>query len=266
MAKKDKLEDIKKLLDDWVERYNKPSFIDDDPVSIPHLFSRQQDIEIMGFWAATLAWGQRKTIINKSKELIGLMENSPYEFIMNHNDADLKAFEKFVHRTFNATDALYFIDFFKRWYTEHDSLEQAFSLGMKKKDLTIESGLNHFRQTFFNVDYAPQRTGKHIASPARNSACKRINMFLRWMVRQDKKGVDFGIWKEIKASQLICPLDVHVERVSKELGLLKRKPTDWQAALELTEVLRSFDPKDPVKYDFALFGMGVNSRDQRSDL
>lgn len=260
MAKKNKIEDVKQLLDEWVDRYNRHSFIEDDPVSIPHLFTRSQDIEIMGFWAATLAWGQRKTIINKSKELIALMENNPYEFILHHNDADLKAFDKFVHRTFNATDALYFIDFFKRWYSEHDSLEQAFSLGMGKKDVTTENGLIHFRQTFFDAEYAPQRTGKHIASPDRNSACKRINMFLRWMVRKDKKGVDFGIWKEIKSSQLVCPLDVHVERVSKELGLLKRKPTDWQAALELTEVLRSFDPKDPVKYDFALFGIGVNQR------
>lgn len=258
MAKNSKNKDIKSLLDEWVERYNTPSFIEDDPISIPHLFTRKQDIEIMGFWAATLAWGQRKTIINKSKELIALMGNSPYEFVLNHKDEDLKAFEKFVHRTFNATDALYFIDFFKRWYSTHNSLEQAFSQGMQKNDLTIENGLNHFRKTFFEVDYAPQRTGKHIASPDRNSACKRINMFLRWMVRKDDKGVDFGIWKEIKASQLVCPLDVHVERVARGLGLLKRKPTDWHAALELTQELRSFDKEDPVKYDFALFGMGVN--------
>lgn len=252
--------DIKSLLDDWLERYNEPGFIPNDPICIPHLFSKKQDIEIMGFWAATLAWGQRKTIISKSKDLIRLMDNAPHDFVINHTDSDLKRFQGFVHRTFNDTDALYFIDFFKRWYSQHDSLEQAFSKGMKKNDETIENGINHFRHVFFDIDYAPHRTGKHIASPNRKSACKRINMFLRWMVRQDKKGVDFGIWKEIKPAQLVCPLDVHVERVSKQLGLLTRKPTDWQAALELTKVLKTFDPQDPVKYDFALFGMGVNER------
>jgi len=260
VARKNKTEDLKSLLDEWVDRYNIPDFIADDPISIPHLFTKKQDIEIMGFWAATLAWGQRKTIIAKSKVLIDLMDHQPYDFIVNHSDQDLKRFQGFVHRTFNDTDALYFVDFFKRWYAEHDSLEQAFSKGMSKKEETIENGINHFRKTFFDSDYAPHRTGKHIASPDRKSACKRINMFLRWMVRQDKKGVDFGIWKEIKPAQLVCPLDVHVERVSKHLGLLKRKPTDWQAALELTKVLRSFDPQDPVKYDFALFGMGVASK------
>lgn len=251
---------MKSLLDQWVARYNRPDFITDDPICIPHLFTLKQDIEIMGFWAATLAWGQRKTIIAKSKELIDLMDGKPYEFILHHSDQDLKRVEGFVHRTFNGTDALYFIDFFKRWYSEHESLEQAFTGGMKKKDETVEAGINHFRKVFFNVDYAPARTGKHIASPDRKSACKRINMFLRWMVRQDDKGVDFGIWKNIKPAQLVCPLDVHVERVSKQLGLLKRKPTDWQAALELTEVLRTYDPQDPVKYDFALFGMGVENK------
>jgi uncharacterized protein (TIGR02757 family) len=256
--------DIKALLDSWVERYNEPGFIADDPVCIPHLFTKKQDVEIMGFWAATLAWGQRKTIISKSKELIALMDNAPYDFVLNHTDTDLKRIKGFVHRTFNDTDALYFIDFFYRWYSEHDSLELAFSKGMKKSDETVENGINHFRNVFFDVEYAPHRTGKHIASPDRKSACKRINMFLRWMVRQDKRGVDFGIWKEIKPAQLVCPLDVHVERVSKQLGLLKRKPTDWQAALELTAALRAFDPKDPVKYDFALFGMGVNEKERRA--
>jgi uncharacterized protein (TIGR02757 family) len=256
--------DIKALLDSWVERYNEPGFIADDPVCIPHLFTKKQDVEIMGFWAATLAWGQRKTIISKSKELIALMDNAPYDFVLNHTDTDLKRIKGFVHRTFNDTDALYFIDFFYRWYSEHDSLELAFSKGMKKSDETVENGINHFRKVFFDVEYAPHRTGKHIASPDRKSACKRINMFLRWMVRQDKRGVDFGIWKEIKPAQLVCPLDVHVERVSKQLGLLKRKPTDWQAALELTAALRAFDPKDPVKYDFALFGMGVNEKERRA--
>jgi uncharacterized protein (TIGR02757 family) len=260
VARSKSKQDLKSLLDEWVARYNTPDFIADDPISIPHFFTVKQDIEIMGFWAATLAWGQRKTIIAKSKELIARMDHRPYEFIRHHSDQELKGIQGFVHRTFNDTDALYFIDFFKRWYGEHDSLEQAFTQGMQKNDETVEQGINQFRKIVFDSPYAPLRTGKHIASPDRKSACKRINMFLRWMVRQDSNGVDFGLWKTIKPSQLVCPLDVHVERVSKQLGLLTRKPTDWQAALELTAVLKTYDPKDPVKYDFALFGMGIENK------
>ena len=246
------------LLNQKVKQYNHPSFIANDPVCIPHLFTRKQDIEIMGLFAAIFAWGQRITIINKCKELIERMDGKPYDFILHHTDKDLKRLIGFKHRTFNDTDLLYFVNFLKDWYKEHPSLEKAFSGGIKPKDATVENGLNHFRKQFFSLDDAPTRTFKHVASPEQNSACKRINMYLRWMVRKDDKGVDFGIWNNIKTSQLICPLDVHVQRVATKLGLLQRTQSDWQAALELTQTLKTLDKNDPVKYDFALFGLGVD--------
>jgi len=251
------LNDIKELLDSYVEKYNRPDFIDTDPISIPHRFKRKQDIEISGFLAATLAWGQRPVIISKSLELMGYMDYSPYEFVLNHNESDLKPFLKFKHRTFNPTDVLYFIHFFRRVYLQYDSLEPLFVKTLDGSLDHIGSGIDHFRQVFVSDPDFPLRTGKHVASPARKSACKRINMFLRWMVRKDDRGVDFGIWNGIQSNQLICPLDVHVDRIARKLNLLKRKQTDWQAAVELTENLKRFDPDDPVKYDFALFGMGV---------
>lgn len=237
--------------------YNQPNFIDNDPISIPHEFSLQQDIEITGFWTAILAWGQRKTIINKAHELFALMDNAPYDFILNHEESDLKSLLAFKHRTFNPTDTLYFISFLKEYYTKYNSLENAFSRWLTNSDSTIDKALIGFHNLFFDVEFAPTRTRKHIATPARNSACKRLTMFLRWMVRNDNKGVDFGIWKTINPSQLVVPLDVHVERVARKLGLLHRKPTDWQAALELTQSLRYLDSNDPTKYDFALFGLGL---------
>ncbi|MFL5728882.1 MAG: TIGR02757 family protein [Cytophagaceae bacterium] len=250
--------DIKSFLEEKADYYNQPSFIKDDPISIPHLFTKKQDIEIMGLWAAVLAWGQRVTIINKCKELIALMDQAPYDFVMNHSDKDLKSLLKFKHRTFNATDTLYFIEFFRSYYSKNNSLEDAFRKGLDSKSANIEQGLVNFHELFFSLEDFPERTKKHISTPARNSACKRLNMFLRWMVRNDGKGVDFGIWKKIKPSQLVCPCDVHVDRVARKLGLISRKQTDWQTAVELTENLKAFDPKDPVKYDFALFSLGVN--------
>ncbi len=213
----------------------------------------------MGFFAAIFAWGNRTTIINKCKDLISRMDRAPHDFIMNHSDRDLKNLVGFKHRTFNDTDLLYAISFFKHWYSEHQSLESAFTHALKKTDPTIEQGLNGFRDLFFSLDDVPERTKKHVASPLQNSACKRINMYLRWMVRTDTNGVDFGIWKQISPSQLICPLDVHVQRVAISLGLLQREQSDWKAALELTQNLKKFDKKDPVQYDFALFGLGVNN-------
>jgi uncharacterized protein (TIGR02757 family) len=248
---------MKRELDAKVDLYNRVAFINDDPVSIPHLFSKKQDIEIAGFFAAVFSWGNRTTIINKSRELLNLMGNAPYHFCMQAGPADLKKILGFKHRTFNATDLLYFIEFFKFHYTRHDSLESAFTSGMNKKDRTVENGLAGFYNYFFSLPDVPQRTRKHIASPRKNSSCKRLNMFLRWMVRNDNNGVDFGIWKNISPKQLICPLDVHVVRVAKQYGLLQRSQTDWQAALELTDYLRTLDKADPVKYDFALFGTGV---------
>ncbi len=247
--------ELKDFLDEKVRLYNNPSFIEDDPISIPHLFQKKQDIEIAGFWAAVLAWGQRKTTINKCKELFEIMDFAPHDFVLNHSDMNLKRLEGFKHRTFNTTDVLYFVHFFNQYYQAHDSLEDAFK--PKSVDSGIESRLVHFHHQFFALADYPERTKKHIATPERKSACKRINMFLRWMVRKDDKGVDFGLWKNIKPSELICPCDLHVDRVARRLGLITRKQTDWQTALELTENLIMLDPEDPVKYDFALFGLGV---------
>jgi uncharacterized protein (TIGR02757 family) len=246
------------LLEKKYKECNQLSFLDSDPIKIPHRFSKKQDIEIAGFFAATLAWGQRVTIIRNTDRIMDWMDESPHDFILNHKDKDLKRFEGFVHRTFNDTDLLYFIEFFKWFYREHDSLEEAFVKDLSAKSVHTESALVGFHELFFSLEDHPHRTKKHIPTPIRKSTCKRMNMYLRWMVRQDKSGVDFGIWKKIKPSQLLCPLDVHVERHARRLGLIQRKQVDWQTVLELTENLRALDPKDPVKYDIALFGMGVN--------
>lgn len=245
--------ELKIFLDAKVDLYNQPSFIKADPISVPHLFTKKQDIEIAGFFAAMFAWGNRTTIINKSKELMQLMDNAPHQFCLHHSPKELKRVLNFKHRTFNTTDLLYFIDFFKFHYSKHKSLETAFTRHGK----TAEEMLAGFHHYFFSLTDIPERTRKHIATPERKSGCKRINMFLRWMVRQDNKGVDFGIWKNISPAQLICPIDLHVARVAKKLNILQRKQTDWQAAMELTEYLRTLDAADPVKYDFALFGLGA---------
>ncbi|WKV10688.1 TIGR02757 family protein [Marivirga harenae] len=251
------IEEVRSLLDEKYDLYNRPDFIAEDPVSIPHLFTKKQDIEISAFFASILAWGQRKTIINKCKELMTMMGNSPHEFIMHHSENDLKDLMHFKHRTFNDIDTLYFIHFFKAFYQKHDSLEEAFLLGRSTENEFIKESLIAFHHFFFASEIAPQRTRKHIATPERKSACKRINMYLRWMVRQDDRGVDFGIWNNIKTADLICPCDLHVDRVARKLGLIQRKQTDWQTAEELTAGLRKMDSNDPVKYDFALFGLGV---------
>ncbi|SMO69565.1 TIGR02757 family protein [Solitalea koreensis] len=248
------LSNLQAFLDSKVEQYNQPVFINNDPICIPHSFTKKQDIEIMGFWAAMLAWGQRVTIINKCKELISLMDGAPHDFIVNHQEQDLKRFLEFKHRTFNATDTLYFIAFFKEHYQKHESLEAAF-LGNG-----IESSLTNFQANFFSLPDYPHRTRKHVTSPHNKSTCKRLNMFLRWMVRKDDKGVDFGIWNTLQMKDLICPLDLHVERVARKVGLITRKQVDWQTALELTENLRVMDVNDPVKYDFALFGLGIEEK------
>jgi len=273
------IENLKAFLDSKVAQYNQPDFIKNDPVSIPHLFSNKKDIEIMGFWAATLAWGQRITIINKCKELISLMDGAPYDFIINHEEPDLKKLLHFKHRTFNDIDTLYFISFFRYHYSKYDSLEDAFIPLVEKKGVVlrhskherkghntdvgsepIETILNHFRDYFFSLPDYPHRTKKHVSSPSQKSTCKRLNMFLRWMVRKDNCGVDFGIWNKIKPSDLIIPCDLHVDRVARKLKLIDRKQTDWQTAIELTGRLREFDPQDPIKYDFALFGLGIEEK------
>ncbi len=251
-------EDLITFFNKKVDQFNQPSFIKDDPVFVPHQFQNKQDIEISGFFAATFAWGIRTTIINKSMELMKLMENAPHQFILQHEEKDLKKFLQFKHRTFNTTDLLYFISFLKYHYIHHSSLETAFFPSSNKKDFNaVKKGLNHFYSYFFSLEDAPSRTKKHVAAPQRKSSCKRLNMFLRWMVRKDNNSVDFGIWKNIQPAQLICPVDLHVARVAKRFGLLDRKLVDWQAAVELTEHLRKLDKNDPAKYDFALFGLGI---------
>lgn len=247
---------LKDFLDAKVRAYNKPAFIADDPVCIPHLFTKKQDIEIAGLFAAIFAWGNRTTIISKSRELMERMDMAPYDFITRYAASDLKGLEGFKHRTFMADDLYYFIAFLHHHYQQYNSLEQAFTRGINKSDLTIENALVGFKRYFFSLEHM-RRTQKHISSPEQNSSCKRLCMYLRWMVRRDKAGVDFGIWKNIKPAQLVCPIDLHVARVAKRFGLMQRKQPDWQAALELTAHLRNFDSNDPVKYDFALFGLGV---------
>jgi uncharacterized protein (TIGR02757 family) len=250
---------LKEFLDEQVIRYNVPDFIEQDPISIPHSYSKQQDIEIAGFFAATLAWGQRKVIIQKTKQLLSLMDHDPHNFILNHQPHDLKPFLDFKHRTFQAVDALYFMRFLQHYYQQYSSLETAFLAGLAPEASNIEGGLIGFHQLFFSLADFPVRTRKHLTTPTSKAACKRLNMFLRWMVRHDQQGVDFGLWQIIKPYQLICPCDVHVARVARMLGLLKRPQTDWQAALELTNHLKKFCADDPVKYDFALFGLGVSA-------
>ncbi len=246
---------LKDFLDQKVDQFNRPNFIENDPISIPHRFKKKQDIEIAGLFAAVLAWGQRKTIMRKCGELMEMMGNEPYRFITQHSENDLRSLSGFKHRTFNEIDLLYFIEVLRWMYQKNSSLEDFFFTSAS--DQTIEQGLIKFHKSFFSLEHHPHRTKKHLPTPERKSTCKRINMYLRWMVRNDHQGVDFGIWKKIKPSQLVCPCDLHVDRVGRRLKLIKRKQTDWLTALELTSNLRSLDPIDPVKYDFALFGLGI---------
>lgn len=242
------------FLESKYEEYNVPGFIASDPISVPHLFTRKEDIEISAFLAATIAWGQRKTIVSNAKKLVQLMDFSPYEFVMHATEKEQEVLRNFKHRTFNFIDLSFFLLSLRNIYTLHGGLEKVFA---EKTD--IKEAVIHFNNVFFSIPH-PNRTTKHVSNPAAGSASKRLNMFLRWMVRKDNRGVDFGIWKSISPAQLYCPLDVHSGNVARKLNLLKRKQNDWQATEELTKTLRKFDPTDPVKYDFALFGLGVFER------
>jgi uncharacterized protein (TIGR02757 family) len=246
-------EEVLALLEEMVTKWNRQDFIQEDPISIPHRYNKLQDKEISGFFSALFSWGNRKTIINKSNELMRLMDDTPHDFILHHKEADLKRFETFTHRTFQSTDVLYFISFLKFHYTNYQSLEDAFLFG--DKPYHQKSALTAFHQYFFSLTFTPQRTKKHVSTPAKNATCKRLNMFLRWMVREDESGVDLGLWKKIPVSCLMIPYDVHVEKAARSLGLLLRKQKDWKAVEELTERLRCFDSADPIRYDFALFGL-----------
>jgi uncharacterized protein (TIGR02757 family) len=255
MLSQKRLQELKEFLDEKVLLYNGPSFIELDPVSIPHLFTEKEDIEIAGFFAATIAWGQRPTIIRNAKKLMQWMDNAPHDFVLNFEEEDLKPFKSFVHRTFNGNDCIYFLKALQNIYRHHSGLSHLFTISSPGGDDGIKKAIVFCRNKFFELPHM-KRTEKHFSNPADGSACKRINMYLRWMVRKDKAGVDFGIWKQ-SPSLLVCPLDVHSGRIARKLGLLKRKQNDWKAALELTQNLRKFDPSDPVKYDLALFGLGV---------
>jgi uncharacterized protein (TIGR02757 family) len=247
------IKQIKEFLDQKYLDYCRTDFIQGDPISIPHLFSRKGDIEIAGFLSATISWGQRKTILHNARHLLKLMDYSPYDFVTQANESDLETLDPFKHRTFNGTDCKYFIQSLKNIYLNHGGLEQAFII---QGNEAVKSSIIHFRDIFFSLPH-PARTVKHISNPSTGSSAKRINMFLRWMVRKDRNGVDFGIWDSISPSQLYCPLDIHTGNVARKLGLVTRNQNDWKALEELMIHLRAFGPEDPVKYDFALFGLGI---------
>lgn len=246
--------ELKEFLDTKVSLYNNPKFIDSDPIKIPHKFSKKEDIEIIGFLTATIAWGNRKSIITNANKMAKLMDFSPFDFVINHRASDLENLNGFVHRTFNAEDFKQFIKSLRHIYQTHGGLESIFNKYCTEESLQVS--IHKFKKIFFEIKHL-KRSEKHVSDPLRNSAAKRINMYLRWMVRNDNNGVDFGIWKSLKPSQLSCPLDVHSGNVARKLGLLKRKQNDAKALLELDTALRKLDPTDPVKYDFALFGLGV---------
>ncbi|MEM9052615.1 MAG: TIGR02757 family protein [Bacteroidota bacterium] len=248
--------EVAQLLVEKSVEYNHPDFIQTDPIQIPHRFSKKEDIEISGFLAAVIAWGQRVTIINNSNRLMEWMDNSPHDFILSHSESDLKPFISFVHRTFNGDDCLTFILALKNLYENHGGLEKAIGKSFESDSQTPGSGWSNFKELFFEVPHL-KRTRKHLPDPSKGSAAKRMNMYLRWMVRQDEAGVDFGIWSSMNPSQLYIPLDVHTGRVARKLKLLKRKQDDWKAVLELNEQLRRINPQDPVHCDFGLFGLGA---------
>lgn len=246
--------ELKDFLDEKVELYNNPNFIESDPVQIPHLFSQKEDIEIAGFLSATIAWGNRKMIIKNAHRMMDLMGNAPYDFVMSHQENDLERLESFVHRTFNGQDFASFIQSLQHIYKNHNGLEAVFT--KHQKNNSLQGSIHEFKKLFFEIEHQ-SRTQKHISDPLNGSAAKRINMYLRWMCRQDNKGVDLGIWKKISPASLSCPLDVHSGNVARKLDLLTRKQNDGKALAELDAKLRELDPNDPVKYDFALFGLGV---------
>lgn len=248
-------EEIFQFLEEKYLQFNQKNFIEDDPISIPHLFSKKEDIEIAGFLAATIAWGQRTTIINNANKMVELMGFQPYDFVMNHSQKDLTKFNDFKHRTFNSIDLTYFIRSLKNIYVQHGGLENVFT----KYPDSPQQNISNFKKVFFEIEH-PERTTKHVSDPLKNSSAKRINMYLRWMVRKDNRGVDFGIWEKLSMKNLMLPLDVHTGNVGRKLGLLTRKQNDWKAVEEITQMLRQFDSNDPIKYDYSLFGLGVNEK------
>ncbi len=245
---------LQEFLDKKVIQYQQPNFIETDPIQIPHLFTSKEDIEIAGFLVATIAWGNRTMILRNGKKMMELMDNSPFDFVMNHSDEDLDSLKAFVHRTFQGVDFIYFIKALKNIYKNHKGLENV--LLPRIMETNYKNSITNFKKVFFSLNHS-YRTEKHVSDPHKNSAAKRIHMFLRWMVREENAGVDFGIWKSHHSKNLSCPLDVHSGRVTRKLGLLERKQNDWKSVTQLDAALRKMDKNDPVKYDFALFGLGV---------
>ncbi|MFA8451580.1 MAG: TIGR02757 family protein [Bacteroidales bacterium] len=248
--------DIISTLEEAAILYNQPSFIKKDPISIPHQFTSKEDIEISGFLTSIISWGRRDNILKSANKLMSLMDNKPYDFLINSKEKDLRPFENFIYRTFQGVDCIFLVSALREVYQSGSNLEDLFSKPFQKHQ-SIKMSISECRNTLLSYPHL-QRSEKHLANPLKGSAAKRINMFLRWMVRKDNNGVDFGIWNKIPTSALICPLDVHSGRVARHLGLLNRKQNDWKAAAELTTNLKELDIDDPIKYDFALFGLGVN--------
>ncbi|HRH66721.1 MAG TPA: TIGR02757 family protein [Bacteroidia bacterium] len=251
--------ELKVFLDEKAGLYNRPGFIASDPVSIPHLYSKKEDIEIAAFLSATIAWGQRPVILKNARLLMTLMEDSPHDFILHFKSAELKRFKNFKHRTFQGEDCIAFLKHLQFVYRKHGGLEAVVQQAIREDDTDLRNAILYWRSLFCSIPHL-QRTEKHFPDPEKGSAAKRLNMFLRWMIRADNKGVDFGLWKSISPSLLTCPLDVHSGRVARSLGILNRSQNDWKAAAELTAYLRTLDPEDPVKYDYALFGLGVSEK------
>lgn len=249
---------LQALLEQTHDRYNRPDFIPDDPVQIPHQYSHKEDIEISGFLTALIAWGRRDIIIRNAQALLARMDDAPYEFVAHATEGELARLDDFVHRTFNGRDARALVLSLRLAYGEHGGLEGVFTAGLRPEHAQVGAAIVHARERLSRHPDFPARTHKHLANPAAGSSAKRINMFLRWMVRRDRRGVDFGLWAGIRMDQLICPLDVHTGTVARKLGLLQRKQNDWKAAEALTDTLRAYCPEDPVKYDFSLFGLGVS--------
>lgn len=249
------IDDLKGFLDEKYDQYNRPSFIDTDPIQIPHEFSKKEDIEIAAFLTSVIAWGKRAMIIRNAKNMMNFLKESPYEFIINSSDQDFNSAENIGHRTFMNIDFIYFLKSLKNIYTKHGGLERVFYRGYSKNN-DIFDAISYFRDVFFELKHE-KRTEKHIANVLKNSAAKRINMFLMWMVRNDNRGVHFGLWNKIPTSKLMLPLDVHVGNTARAVGLLTRKQNDKKSVIEITDNLKQFDENDPVKYDFALFSLGV---------
>ncbi|MCB9202434.1 MAG: TIGR02757 family protein [Flavobacteriales bacterium] len=252
-------QDVKDFLLEKAHLYNHIDFIENDPIQIPHKFAKKEDIEISAFLTSTIAWGNRKNIIRSAEKMMNYMDNSPFQFVMEHKESDFKKMPESIHRTFKKEDFVYFIQSLKSLYKKHESLESIFLIKTDKSNQNLKENITTFWTHFFKLNYN-QRTEKHIGNPNKNSACKKINMFLRWMVRKDNKGVDFGLWNRIPMSMLSCPLDVHSGRVAREYEILKRTQNDWKAVEELDYNLREINSEDPVLLDYALFGLGVSMK------